>query len=188
MSLGIILTIASSAFDLFSSIKGSKEATDIGAQNVAAVQQTAQANAEISRYDASVAEEAAREAAFAYGVELKSHVEDVQKLIGSQKAAFAKSGVALGTGSALDVIADTARRGAEDAELIKYEGKKAVEYRRNLAERYRKLAAAGLRDAAIQSSIIMDTAKSSARSILYKGVGSVAGKIVDVGISEGWWD
>lgn len=53
-------------------------------------------------------------------IELKQHQDRVRRLKGSQKVAYLKSGVQLGRGSALEVLADTEAQAALDEEIIKY--------------------------------------------------------------------
>lgn len=59
-------------------------------------------------------------------IELRQHREKLKRLKGSQKVAFLKSGVQLGSGSALEVLADTEAQAALDEEIIKYNTKAGI--------------------------------------------------------------
>ena len=187
MALGAILQIAGTAFGIYSSFKSIKATQSTADLNAAELRRAAAENAAISRLDAEAMEKSARATQFAAGIEMMRHAQRVDAFIGAQKAAYAKSGVTLGTGSALDVVADTSRKAAIDSSLIEYEGKKAKAYRRDLAARYRRLADAGLRDAAAQVSIIESTADSVIKSKTYSAISSAGSNIYDIGQTKGWW-
>lgn len=53
-------------------------------------------------------------------IELQQHRDRLKRLKGSQKVAFLKSGVQLGSGSALEVLADTEAQAALDEDIIKF--------------------------------------------------------------------
>lgn len=79
----------------------------------------------VSQYNARVAEN--KKVAIQQKAELdvQRHRETVKRLKGSQRVAYASSGVDL-SGSALDIISDTERRGLLDEKIIKYNAAQAI--------------------------------------------------------------
>ena len=139
--------------------KKSDAAQDYADKQGDATLASAEANKELSLYDASVAEQEAGESFKQYNRNLILHNRMSTQLLGKQRTTVAKSGVVSGTGTPLDVMIQTGKELAEDASIIKYEGQKAVERRKGIAQRYRLLADKGLRDAANTASLLQDTAK-----------------------------
>lgn len=156
----------------YSSYKESEAVEDRYDAQADSITSSAAANAAISEYDATVAEKDAMEIEIQAGLALKQHKKKIVSLISSQRAGFGKAGVAINTGSALDVMANTAKEGARDAEVIMYNGKTARERQLSLAKRYRMLAGANLRDAAAQASLIEDAGDFTASAIRTSAVGT----------------
>lgn len=59
---------------------------------------------------------------FKTSVQLKRNTQYLNELLGAQRAAYAKSGIQVDTGTALQVAESSAAQSAEDAELIRQEG------------------------------------------------------------------
>ncbi len=93
-----------------------------GQAGMSAANLQASSNDEIAKMNAAAQEKQAQQAISMARIRELRHRENTAKFIGSQKVAFAKSGVQLDNGSPLDVISDTAFRSEQDADLIKYEG------------------------------------------------------------------
>lgn len=144
-------------------------------------------NAKISLYDAKVAEKDAAMVEVAYGNKLEQQMKAVDRVLGTARARLAKSGVALGKGSALDIEVQIAREGAKDTELLAYEGKTKAQRARSLAERYRMLAKAGLREGAAQASLLENAADvASTRTWLNMATFGLR-SVFSLGQSYGWW-
>jgi len=161
-------------------------ARDAGSANAAEVQRAAAANAQLSLYDASVAEKDAMAVLFQTGVSLGIQLRETQRILSSQRATYGKAGVAVGTGSPLEVMARSAEAAARDTEMIKYEGRTAAERRRSLAARYRLLASHGLRDAAAQAVLIEDAARDRSKAYWIKGGTDLFKDLTNIGQREGW--
>ncbi len=159
---------------IYSKTKEADAVEDQAKAQADAVASSAAANAKISRYDATVAEKDALEVELQAGIALRQHKKKIASLLSSQRAGYGAAGVAINTGSALEVMADTAAEGARDAEMIMYNGQTNAERQRSLAKRYRMLADSGLRDAAAQAALIEDagdyTSKALQISALSEGI------------------
>ena len=170
-----IAEIAGPVISIFSDFKAADEAKDIGKKQAKAVQQAAKDNAELSLYDAEVAEKAAMEAAKSSQRALVLHGRVSRQLLGIVKTKFAKSGAIVTTGTPVDVYNQTSSRLAEDMKIVEYEGKKAVQQRLSLAERYRLLADKGLRDGVAAANLIEDTAKFESEAFTLGGIQKITG-------------
>ena len=81
--------------------------------------QQGQYNAQVANANASAAEAAARDAAERGDNEAAMQRLQVSRLIGRQRAAFSASGVDASSGSALDVLGDTAAMGELDVQTVR---------------------------------------------------------------------
>lgn len=88
-------------------------------------------------YNAQVSEQQAQQAEYQASVEEKRQRQLASKVIGSARAQVGASGIAA-SGSALDVLADSAAKAEQDALLIRYGGKVAATNLRNQAQQQRK--------------------------------------------------
>lgn len=179
--------VISAGIGLVSSFMGSEEKKRSGRDAARAAKKAAKWNSKLSLYDAKVMDDQAKEIQYQTGVQLQIHASMIDKVLGSQKATYGASGVTGGTGSALDVSAETAKAGARDADMIRYNGATAAKHAKKLADRYRLLAKGGLREAATYASAIIDTTKAQSNAMIISGMGKAAGDIYDVGSREGWW-
>lgn len=179
MDIGTVATIVS----VGSSLLGGSAASDQAKAQAKAIKKAAKENAKISRYDSAVAEKDAQAIYNRTVAEFEQHYSNVNKLISVQKTKYAKSGVSIGEGSPMDVIANTAKRGYLDGQTLLNNGKNAVERKKSLAQRYEMLADAGLRDAAAAASNIRDAGADQALSYNLQAVGTA----LDYAISEEWF-
>jgi hypothetical protein len=185
--LGTTLSVGSSLLSGYSSMR---KADDLKKQSKAEqreLERVAKDNAELSRYDASVAYKTADRILTRYNVELAQHYDKVDRLLSSQRKTYADRGVRVGTGSPLQVQAQTAFEAEKDAITIRYNGMTAREQAVDAAKRYLKLADKGLRDAANQASIIEDAYNTSINNAQYAGYVNAATSVYDFGVKENWW-
>lgn len=88
-----------------------------------AQQQAAEQQQATAEYNAQVAEQQAKREVEASAREQMQMREKGRQLIGKQRSMMAKSGVALTSGSPLELLADTAAELETDVEMAAYEGK-----------------------------------------------------------------
>lgn len=174
------LDFVGTGLDIYSSYQQAEASQDLGQARAEEVKRAAEANAAISRYDASVAEKYAIAEEVTAGLKLRRHMRLSEQLLGTQRARYAKAGVAPGTGTPLEIMAETAGELAADADIIRYEGQTRAARQRSLAERYRKLADHGLRDAAAQASLIEDAAEAASTAYLLEGAGKAFDAMYDL--------
>lgn len=191
MSWGSIISTAldvvSAGWGIYSSYQAGAAAEEQGEAQAAEVLATAEENAAISRYDASVALADAVASEIQAGYRLKVHNKTVDRLLGAQSARFAKGGVAVSEGSPLDVRLSDISKAAQDAEVIIYNGLSAAERRRSAAARYEMLAAAGLRDAAAHATLIEDSADYTATSYYMQAGVKGLSSLADMATEYNWW-
>ena len=82
--------------------------------------QDAQAQQQLYRYQAQVAEMQAQDAAIRGDFEAKQHRLRVSQLVRTQRAAFASSGALVGYGSPMETLADTEFLARADEATIRY--------------------------------------------------------------------
>lgn len=185
--LDVGVSLVSTGLDLWNSSKQSDAADDYGRDAAAATKAAAEANANISRYDASVAEKTAASIKFRTEEEIRQQLETVDLVLSKQRTGYSKRGVVASTGTALDVQVETFKKGMQDLQMIKYNGKTAEQEAKSLAERYRMLADAGLRDSAAQASLIESAWSQRADNIQTSGWANFAVGVNDFGTQMGWW-
>ena len=120
-------------------------------------------NARITEGEAAAVKEKAE-----YDVAL--HEKDVRRLIGEQRARYAKAGVDISSGSPLFIMAATAAEGKEEEELIMYEGDVESTRLRNQARMQRYYAKQAKRAGTM-----------GAISTLFSGAGSMYGASLQSG-------
>lgn len=179
------LTLVSIGGSAYNSLKQSDNIKAAGAASAAEVERAAKDNAEISRYDADVIDKMAREQAYATGVELLVATRTMNKQMKALKSSAAKSGIAL-SGTVKDVEKYSQDNFISDLEMIKYNGKKAEDQQRDLADRYRLLADKGLRESAVWAGTILQTASDKANASLMLGMTDVVSKLSV--LAENWED
>lgn len=100
---------------------------------IGAVRQ-AQAQAGAMRYNAQIAEQNAQIANAQGAAAAEAQQREAQRRIGSAIASYGASGVDVGTGSPVDVLADSARQSALDNLTVKYNYKLRAQGYLNQAE------------------------------------------------------
>jgi len=80
------------------------------------------AQADVAERNAEAMQKEAEYQRFRTEVQIKRNTRYLNALLGSQRAAYAKSGVQVDTGTALQIAISSAEQSAEDAELIRQEG------------------------------------------------------------------
>jgi len=114
-SIALGMMIAGSGVQAYAAYKGGKAAKEAGKQDRAA----AESQAELSDYNAAVADLQAQDAIQRGQEEESRYRQGVRTMLGSQRAGFAASNVSVAYGSAVDVQADTAYLGELDALTIR---------------------------------------------------------------------
>jgi hypothetical protein len=159
-SWGDWTSIAGDIFGIWSDWSAGEKAEDLADKQAERERQKASSNAKLSLYDAGVMEQEARESFRSMHRDLQLHFQMGDELLGQQKVKTAKSGVSVSEGTPVDVMRDTKYKLKSDAELIKYDGMKAVKRSKQMADRYRMLADAGLRDSATYANLIEDSGRN----------------------------
>lgn len=185
---GAIIGLATTAMGLYANKKQSDAVEESAEKTADEKLRVAQDNAELSWYDSEVVERAARETEYKNGVELAMNTKIMTNYMGTLRASAAKSGIAVGTGTPLDVEVYSIKNLIADLEMAKYNGMKAVEKQKDLAYRYRLLASKGMSESAIWASNILETAKDTANANMLLGVTKAGSQVYNVGEKSGWWD
>lgn len=154
----------------------SKETAKKNAENI---RQAAKRNAELSIFDAKVALREAEAIQKSTMVDLRNHIEFSGKLLGSQRAAAGKSGIAVGTGTPLEVEAYTKGELMRDAIVIRYNGMKASQAAKTLAKRYKESADMTLENAAEHAALIEEAGVLDS---------NYYGDLSDSAKDEGFWN
>jgi hypothetical protein len=181
------LQYVGTAIELYSDYQQSQDADENSKDQADYLRKTSKHNKEISLLDAAAAEKDAIAAEQASGRKLRIQLRNIDTAIGSTRAKVGKSGVAM-SGSALDVVVESARRGAQDSAMIINEGKTAFQKGMDVANRYRKLADYGLRDAAYQASLIESAGADESQYYQYQGAAHFFSAADEHGQQQGWWE
>jgi hypothetical protein len=185
--ISVAAQVAGIGLSAYSAYSASKKAEEVGEANAAEVKRVAEGNAEISRYDASVAELEAFRAEWRAGIELKNHMLSVDRLIGRQRARLGKSGVVLSKGSAKEIVGQTVKLAKADSQMIIHNGKTARDTALSAATRYKLLASKGLRDAAATASIITAAAQDKSDMYIMQGVSNAVSGLANIADQQGWF-
>lgn len=168
-----ILNIAGMATSAIGTWMQADAAEEQAQQQAAAVSSAGGANREVSLWDAAVAVQEASAAEISAGAALRDKRRQVDLMLQSAEASLAGQGVVLRTGSALDVMRDMAAEGRRETDRIRYNGLTRAERYRSLAARYRMLAAAGLRDSALQAALIEEAGQDTALGVRVSGAATL---------------
>lgn len=118
--------------------------------------QSGKSQKRLNEYNAQVATMQSEDA-IARGKDAEErHRENVRRLMGSQRAAWAASGVDVNSGNAVDVVADTASMGELDALMIRHNAAREAWGFQNQAIDYRargEIAEAEARNRGLQSAL-----------------------------------
>jgi len=187
MSWGTALSVIGLGLSLYGASQQSSAANDAANANAAAIAQTAAHNAAISRGDAAVAHKGAQEHWFKTNRELSQARQTADNFLAAQRTNYAKSGVAISTGTPTEVFNRTAREFMKDEQIIRYEGLKKIQTAESLADRFENLAAYGLRDAAAQSSIALQTGQDASTAAWIRGGTQISKLAYQWGDDTNWW-
>lgn len=143
------------------------------------LRRVAQDNKELSLYDADVARKIGINRRFEYEAKAGLMYNKMQTLLSQQRTRYAKSGVALKSGSPVDVLEKTTKDAAKDIMNVKYAGRSAKAAADSLASRYELLAEKGLRDAAAQASLIQEAAADKVDAIQWGQIGTAVSNIYE---------
>lgn len=152
------VSIGGSLIDYFASEEEKDAIEDAADRQEAEALRVALANKKISLYDARIARRIGMNRRFEADAKAGMMYDNLQALLAAQRTRYAKSGVALKSGTPITVMENTTRNAAKDIMNIKYKGKTAQQEANDLAERYKLLGNKGLRDAAATSALIQETA------------------------------
>jgi hypothetical protein len=183
--LGAILGGLSIATGLFGAHKQASAAEDQASDQAAETRRVAEFNRELSYYDAEVAKEEGQRIFERTAGQLYNTRYALESLLGTQMTRYAKSGVAVGTGSPLDVAAETGKIIARDVEMIKNEGRTGMQRAASLAERYKMLGDEGFRDAFVTAAMIESAGSDRALAYRISGVSQAAAGFFKLGESYG---
>jgi hypothetical protein len=184
--LGIGLQAAGTALSFFGEKEKAESAEEYYEDLAAEEKRVAEANKEISLYDASVAEKDAYYEEQATALELALHYRQVEQVLGTQAARYAKSGVVISSDSPLDTMMQTVSDGIRDAEIIANNGLTAAARKRSLAARYRLLAEKGLRDAAAQAHLLEKAGAAEKTGYMYSAFGKLAEGVYNISYQLGY--
>ena len=178
-----LLGAFSAAATIYSVWKGSKSVEEKGEATASEARRVAAANKRLSYRDADVMEKMAAEEHYSDSMNMLLLHEQQLNVMKTITTSYGKSGVISSTGSALDVSAEAAENAEFNIQMVKYNRKKAYDHRIDLADRYRLLGDAGLRDASSYASAILSTAKDSATAIRISSIPT----IYEAGKTAGWF-
>lgn len=181
--LPLIVGAAAVAVSAYGAYKGSKNAKEMGDKAADEQARSAEDNARVSRYDASVALDKAHSLEQVAMIDLKLQYQNIGRFLGTARAGYAARGVKVGTGSPLNVQIESLKAGLEDASRIIYNGNTAAHEARSLADRYMLLAEVGLRDAAAQGSLIRAAAGVQASNMMWQGAANALSGIASIASS-----
>jgi hypothetical protein len=184
---GDLIDIGGKAIGLYGEKRKADDAKKTAKKQAKEVKRAAEANKELSLYDASVAAKDAFAFEQSAADSLAVHMGQVDKVLGQATARLGKSGVAVGSGSALELQQRIISEGARDAEILQHNGLTGYERRMSAAQRYKMLADKGLRDAAAHASLIEDAGRSEQIGHYWNAAGRGVDLFDTIGQSEGWW-
>lgn len=171
-------------------ISGFYSAKQIGAHaeaESAEIRRVAAANAALTREDSIVAMKQASELRKKVERDVAIRYEQINNLIGAQRAGFANANVVVSEGSASHIQSETARLGKIDADIIFHNGMNDVNRAKDLAQRYRSVSTNKLSEGIRAAYLIESAAGIKMGNVVAEGVSKASKSIYDVGVTEGWW-
>lgn len=181
MSWGTVLSLVGIGASIWGSSQSASAATNQANAQAASIAETAAHNASISRYDAAVTRREGEEYWYKTNKELEQHREAGDRFLSTQRSRFAKSGVAVDTGTPLETMARTEDEFIADEKMIAYEGLKDIQTAESLATRYDHLATFGLRDAAAQATLVAQAGQDRSNAAWISGITQASS------IAYDWW-
>jgi hypothetical protein len=178
--LGAVLGGVNVGLQVFGAASGASATEKQAEQQAESITATAESNRRISLYDAAAAEEEADAVRESVGREIALFARKGNALLAAQKTLYAKSGVATGTGTPLQTMSRTGLEMAKTADLIRYEGETTAKRAESLAQRYRLLAAAGMRDAAAQAALVTGAAQDRSQAYWIQGASNILSSSIDL--------
>lgn len=175
------------AIDVVSSIYKSYQIVDYAGEQAEEIKRAAAANAKLAERDASIALKAASNLRKKVERDVSIKYEQLDRLIGAQKAGFANVGVVVSTGSASHVQSETARLGKIDAGIIFHNGMTEVDRAKDLAKRYMLVSANKLQEGWSSAYMIEKSAGIAASNAIFEGASKAVKSTYGVGVEEGWW-
>jgi len=175
-------SMAASALGTVASAYGSYQQSKAQSAQQEAQNARAEYQAQLAENEAIRAENNAKDARARGRAEEEAYRRRVQGLQGEQRAAFAGSGVDVGSGSAVDVFADTAQMGEIDALVIRENTERRASAFENRAASAR---AQGEMFSAASQTPVPDNAAFTAGTTLLGGLGQTAGMAYNMGAGTG---
>jgi len=158
-----------------------------GKDAAAEARRVAADNAELSRYDQQVALRTAEDIRKKAERDFTLRFQNMEKLLGAQKAAFASSGVRVGEGTPINVMSTTVDKAMRDASVEYYENRNAESRARSQAERFGLLAEKGLREAGGAAFLTEQASRTAANNAQSQGYATGAKNIYAIGEAIGYW-
>jgi hypothetical protein len=206
---GDVIGIGAGIADTYSSYKSNKDREDFyddqakisaktAKRNAENVRKAAERNAELSVYDASVAIKEANQAFKSSENEARGFILQAGQFLGQQRTNYAKSGVAVSTGTPLEVNVKSGRELVRDALIIKYNGKTAANRAKEIANRYKKVSEVTLENAAEHAALIEEAgaydssyygkmADASGTAAIFSGASTGLSNLYNIGTNRGWF-
>jgi hypothetical protein len=183
-----IIGIGGALFDMYGTYQAGESAKDQGDKQAEIYERTAKANAKLSMFDAEVARLSG------LGMEAKADYvagqtyQKAQEILASQTARYAKSGVAVKTGTPLDVERETAREAASEIAMIKYNGQTAKQKALAEAEKYKLAAENGLYLGNLQATLAQIAAEDRAETYMWQNISGLFKNAYSLGKDSGWFE
>lgn len=160
--VGTAATVVGAGVGIWSSLSAAESAEDQASDQAREKKRIAAQNKELAYEDALIAESEAAKIENTAGYIIKQKNEMSDRVLGTQMARYAKSGVVAGSGTPTQVMETSKRNMDQDIQMVKYNGKTAAEEKRDLAVRFRKMGDAGLSTAIYQGMLLESAAADQA--------------------------
>lgn len=185
--VGDLIDLGGDALGIYGELQKGEDAAKTAKRQAEEAKRAAEANREISLYDASVAAKDALAFEQAAADALAIHMVRVDKVLGAATARLGKSGVVTTSGSALELQERIISEGSRDALALMHNGRTGYERRMSAARRYELLAEKGLRDAAAHAALIEEAGRAEQIGHYWSAAGRGAEFLDTLGRTEGWW-
>jgi hypothetical protein len=182
-----VIGIGGALFSFYGGMKAEDAAKDQGKAQAKEYERVARANAKLSMFDAEVARLGALSAEAKADYVAGQTYEKAKQILATQTTRYAKSGVAVKTGTPLDVERETAKQAASEIAMIKYNGQTSKQQALALAERYKMLAEAGLREGNAQASLAQMAGADRAEMYQWQNISGLFQNTYSLGKDSGWF-